>query len=148
MPNKSSNVLQVRSDIVCLLCKYSGGEDPVINTVNEYILQNINKVHIDEISAQVSTLISNEFECVMDEAMVKKHITSHVTDQRIVTQRLLRDLLDLAQQTKDHTMYYDANSDGVKIDKKMLTCYLKCVNEICGIYRTNNCTMKQIAPKE
>lgn len=118
----------------CVLCKHRGEDcDQVFQVIHDFIYSNSGLMHEKEIAKQVSDLLKNEVDIDMSVQEVRIHMHKHITDQKIVLDKLLRDLLDISALTKRSSVI-DAEA-GQQVDSKMLMLHLKTVDQITTIYR-------------
>jgi hypothetical protein len=110
----------------CVLCRYSGGSNACVNEVNQYILQNISVLDIEEIARQASETLSTVLELPCTPELIKRHIYEHTHEPKIVVNLLLRDVRHVLDDVRKSSSVVDA--DGVvTIDKNNMLVYLKTV---------------------
>jgi hypothetical protein len=110
----------------CVLCRYSGGSNACVNEVNQYILQNISVLDIEEIARQTSETLSKVLELPCTPDLIKRHIYEHTHEPKIVVNLLLRDVRHVLDDVRKSSSVVDA--DGVvTIDKNNMLVYLKTV---------------------
>lgn len=126
----------ISTDEICFLCRHARSSDPVFQAVQQYISENIHSVHIDEICRQCSVLFKDECNIDIDPVVIKTHINYHMTEQTVVMQRLLTDLLDVSKKTKRKSFVPNEDKTDYNVDTKVVACYLKSVDEICNIYKS------------
>lgn len=134
--NPQSDTVVLSTDEICFMCRNARSEDVAFAAVQQYIIENINHVHIDEICRQCSILFENECNVVVPPVVIKAHINYHMTDQTVVMQRLLTDLIDVSRKTKRKGFVNNSDNTDYEVDTKVVACYLKSVDEICNIYRS------------
>ena len=66
-----------QSNDTCILCRRTGGNDQVMDTVNAYIKENIDQMKLREIMAQIVDVLNAEEHQVTHE-QVAQHITKHM----------------------------------------------------------------------
>lgn len=126
----------LKTDQICFMCQNARSDDLAFAAVHQYIIENINHVHIDEICRQCSNLFRNECNVEVPPVLIKAHINYHMTDQTVVMQRLLTDLIDVSRKTKKKGFVNNEENTDYHVDTKVVACYLKSVDEICNIYRS------------
>ena len=116
----------------CILCRYSGGSNAMVNEVNQYISQNITTIDIDEIAKQASEMLRDmlEQECTPD--TIKLHIHEHTQEPRIVVSLLLRDIRKTVEEVRKGSSVTDETGN-VTIDKNNMLLYLKTVEVAAGL---------------
>jgi hypothetical protein len=114
----------------CDLCYYTGGSNAVFNSIPKYVNDNIDKVHIDEMCRQISTTIRVETNIQIDPAGIKRHITSHMMDRKILNCLLLKDLRRLLHTTGKLCVVRDLETNAEMIDHKTTSTYLDVVKQI------------------
>ena len=110
----------------CVLCRYSGGSNACVNEVNQYILQNISVLDLDEIAQQASDTLSSVLEIPCTREHIKRHIHEHTHEPKIVVNLLLRDLRNVLSDVRSSSRVVDADGN-VSIDKNNMLVYLKTV---------------------
>ena len=110
----------------CVLCRYSGGSNACVNEVNQYILQNISALDLDEIALQASETLSTVLELPCTPELITRHIHEHTHEPKIVVNLLLRDLRNVLSDVRSSSRVVDANGN-VSIDKNNMLVYLKTV---------------------
>jgi hypothetical protein len=126
----------VDADSICLLCRKHDDNDMVARAVKAYICNSIQDVHIDEICRQCSNLYREEAQIHVEPSVVKTHILYHMTSEQVVMHNLLVDLMDVCRRTKDKNFQDTEDGSDYTVNTKVMTCYLKCVDEIQSIYRS------------
>jgi hypothetical protein len=110
----------------CALCRYSGGSNACVNEVNQYILQNISVLDLDEIAQQASETLSSALELPCTPEHIKRHIHEHTHEPKIVVNLLLRDVRHVLEDVRNSSKLVDADGN-VSIDQKNMLVYLKTV---------------------
>ena len=110
----------------CVLCRYSGGSNACVNEVNQYILQNISVLDINEIAQQASETLSTVLELPCTPEHIKRHICEHTHEPKIVVNLLLRDVRHVIEDVRNSSRVVDAEGN-VSIDQKNMLVYLKTV---------------------
>ena len=110
----------------CVLCRYSGGSNACVNEVNQYILQNISLLDINEIAQQASETLSSVLELPCTREHIKRHIHEHTHEPKIVVNLLLRDVRSVLEDVRSSSRVVDADGN-VTIDKNNMLVYLKTV---------------------
>jgi len=110
----------------CALCRYSGGSNACVNEVNQYILQNISILDIDEIAQQASDTLASALELPCTPEHIKRHIHEHTHEPKIVVNLLLRDVRHVLEDVRNSSKVVDADGN-VSIDQKNMLVYLKTV---------------------
>ena len=121
----------------CVLCELTGAGNPVIDTINTYIIENMGRVKLREMGMQVCTQVNQIQGKHMTIEDFEDHVRNHTRHQRIVLSVLLDDLLGVASHAKDSCVSVCPESNAQYVDSKMLTAYLKTVDTIMSIYRTD-----------
>lgn len=120
----------------CPVCRYTDSGNVTIDSVNQYIVENISEVGLDEMVQQVVELLENSHPMTADE--VREHILEHITDQRVVLRNLLRDLVSISKVVKSSSVSTCEETGCTVIDPKTLSGYLKTVETITKIYSMEN----------
>jgi hypothetical protein len=107
----------------CALCRYSGGSNACVNEVNQYILQNISILDIDEIAQQASDTLASALELPCTPEHIKRHIHEHTHEPKIVVNLLLRDVRHVLEDVRNSSKVVDADGN-VSIDQKNMLVYL------------------------
>jgi len=110
----------------CVLCRYSGGSNACVNEVNQYILQNISVLDINEIAQQASDTLSSVLDLPCTPEHIKRHIHEHTHEPKIVVNLLLRDVRSALDDVRSSSRVVDAEGN-VTIDKNNMLIYLKTV---------------------
>ena len=110
----------------CVLCRYSGGSNACVNEVNQYILQNISVLDINEIAQQASETLSTVLELPCTPEHIKRHIYEHTHEPKIVVNLLLRDVRHVLEDVRNSSRVVDGDGN-VSIDQKNMLVYLKTV---------------------
>jgi hypothetical protein len=110
----------------CALCRYSGGSNACVNEVNQYIMQNISVLDLDEIAQQASETLSTALELPCTPEHIKRHIHEHTHEPKIVVNLLLRDVRHVLEDVRNSSKLVDADGN-VSIDQKNMLVYLKTV---------------------
>ena len=116
----------------CVLCRYSGGSNACVNEVNQYILQNISALDLDEIALQASETLSTVLELPCTPELIKRHIHEHTHEPKIVVNLLLRDLRNVLSDVRSSSRVVDADGN-VSIDKNNMLVYLKTVEVVASL---------------
>ena len=116
----------------CILCRYSGCSNAMVNEVTQYISQNITVLDIEEIARQASEMLSAvlEQECTPD--TIKLHIREHTQEPRIVVSLLLRDIRKTVEEVRKCSSVTD-EAGNVVVDKNNMLLYLKTVEVAAGL---------------
>jgi len=116
----------------CILCRYAGGSNAMVNEVTQYISQNITVLDIEEIARQASEMLSAvlEQECTPD--TIKLHIREHTQEPRIVVSLLLRDIRKTVEEVRKCSSVTD-EAGNVVVDKNNMLLYLKTVEVAAGL---------------
>lgn len=110
----------------CVLCRYSGGSNACVNEVNQYILQNISLLDINEIAQQASETLSSVLELPCTPEHIQRHIHEHTHEPKIVVNLLLRDVRHVLEDVRNSSRVVDGEGN-VSIDHKNMLVYLKTV---------------------
>ena len=125
----------------CLLCQQMGDEcEPIYKVIHTYIHDNSGIVHEREIAKQVTELLQDKKNINFPPERVLEHMRFHLTNQRVVLDKLLRDLIDISSITRQASIVpaadtNDNSSSANGIDKNMLQLHLKIVDQIGTLYR-------------
>jgi len=139
---------------VCVLCKYNGCGDKVGRVMEEitmYIEEKINHVHVNEMARQILIVLRDELgddieenvNQITEQSMVT-HIQTHITKPKAVLHELLQDLRVMAKTAKQASVYKCEESGQTSIDVKVFNTYLKTVDTICSICKSD---VMKTAPK-
>lgn len=126
----------------CYLCRMAHGDNEIVNKCHDYIKDSIGSVHLNEIVRQVHEVITSSGHCSMDRAKIKAHVCDHMRTQKIVLHHTLKDLTHLASVTKKccvQTVQTDEQDSkyAEHVDLKMLSAYLKIIDQVVSVYRIN-----------
>lgn len=108
-----------------------------MQAIKAWIIEASGQCDLAEIASQVSTVMTDELGMPITQEQVEKHIKEHMLDRRIVMTHIVKDLLTIANTTRDASLYLDDHMQQC-IDTKVLSVYLKTVDSITGIYRSVN----------
>ena len=120
----------------CALCELTGGDNEVAEAVNGYILENMGRVHLREMAVQVCEQINTIPGKRMTVEQFETHVRHHMRHQRVVLSMLLDDLLGVAGRARDACVVVDGETNAQHVDAKMLTAYLKTIDSISALYRS------------
>jgi len=136
----------------CVLCKYngcSGKVGRVLDEINIYIEEKINHVHVEEMARQILIVLQKEVGSEIDENLneiaesaIVNHIRNHITKPKAIFYELLQDLRGMAKTAKQASVYKCEETGQTSIDVKVFTTYLKTVDTICSICKSD--VMKNI----
>lgn len=125
---------------VCYLCRHACSEGEIkenIQTIKAWILEAAGQCDAQEIASQVARVMTDELNLPTTEEQVLTHMKDHMLDRRLVMSNIVKDLLKIANTTRDACLYVD-DAANTCIDTKVLSTYLKTVDSITGIYRSVN----------
>jgi len=120
----------------CALCELTGGDNEIAEAVNAYVLENMGRVHLREMATQVCEQINKIPGKNMTPAQFEEHVRHHMRHQRVVLSMLLDDLLGVAGRARDACVVVDSETSAQHVDAKMLTAYLKTIDSINALYRS------------
>lgn len=120
----------------CALCELTGGDNEVADAVNAYVLENMGRVHLREMAIQVCEQINTIPGKHMTPEQFEEHVRHHMRQQRVVLSMLLDDLLGVAGRARDACVVVDSDTNAQHVDAKMLTAYLKTIDSIGTLYRS------------
>lgn len=136
----------------CILCKYNGCSGKVGRVIDEitiYIEEKLNNVHVDEMARQILIVLQNELSSEIDENLdrmtesaIVNHIRNHITKPKAIFYELLQDLRGMAKTAKQASVYKCEETGQTSIDVKVFNTYLKTVDTICSICKSD--AMKNI----
>lgn len=126
----------------CVLCQQActeGVYKESMQSIKSWIIEASGQADLEEIAEQVARVLSEELDPPLPTTpeQVLTHIKEHMLDRRIVMSNIVKDLLKIANTTRDASLYVD-DSCQTCIDTKVLGTYLKTVDSITGIYRAVN----------
>lgn len=110
----------------CILCRYSGGSNAIVNEVNQYISQNISVLDLEEIAQQAAEMLSAAVEQQCTAECIKRHINEHTQEPRIIVSLLLRDIRNVVDEVRHCSRTVDEDGK-VCLDKTNMLLYLKTV---------------------
>lgn len=119
----------------CLICRHMGGEHTFINSIPEYVSENIDKVDLDEICKHISSFV-RENGMQVDAAQIRKHLTDHICDKKIIMNGIIHDLRSLMKSAMQHSVIVNEETSQSSIDHKACSLYLDTVKQIVSLYRT------------
>ena len=128
----------------CALCELTGAGIHQVEEINRYILENVNKVDINELSRQVCDEINTIEGKHMTPKQFVRHLHHHMQQQKVVMTGILQDLRLLASNTRDSCLVTCEETGNSMVDHKLLTAYLKVVDQILNVYRTDAMKERQI----
>ena len=120
---------------VCHICRLTGADDSTIDSINTYIVENIGSVQMHEMVSQICEVLDERQDLQMSREDVMHHITHHVKHQKVILNTVLNDLLRLSHVTKSASVVECPETGGSNVDNKMLSNYLKIVDQIITVYR-------------
>lgn len=123
-----------------MLCRYACSEGELkesMQSIKNYIIESSGQAEQTEIAFQVAKVMNEELNIEITEEQVLTHIRDHILDRRVVMSNIVKDLLKIANTTRDASLYVD-DALNQCIDTKVLGTYLKTVDSITGIYRSVN----------
>ena len=121
----------------CALCELTGGDNEVADAVSNYILENMGRMHLREMARQVCEQINTIPGKSMTPEQFEEHVRHHMRHQRVVLSMLLDDLLGVAGRARDACVVVDSDTNAQHVDAKMLTAYLKTIDSISSLYRSD-----------
>jgi hypothetical protein len=128
----------------CALCELTGAGIQQVEEINRYILENVNKVDINELSRQVCDEINTIEGKHMTHKQFVRHLHHHMQQQKVVMTGILQDLRLLASNTRDSCLVTCEETGNSMVDHKVMTAYLKVVDQILNVYRTDAMKERQI----
>lgn len=128
----------------CALCQLTGAGINQIEDINRYILENVNKVDVKEMSRQVCDVINTIDGKHMTHKQFVTHLQQHMQQQKVVMTGILQDLRLLASNTRDSCLVTCEETGNSMVDHKVMTAYLKVVDQILNVYRTDAMKERQI----
>ena len=108
-----------------------------MQTIKNYIIEASGQTAAEEIACQVAQEMNANMGVEITEEQVLVHMKDHMLDRRVVMSNIVKDLLKIANTTRDASLYVD-DALNTCIDTKVLGTYLKTVDSITGIYRSVN----------
>tara|TARA_B100001758_G_scaffold205885_1_gene186354 strand:+ start:10586 stop:10999 length:414 start_codon:yes stop_codon:yes gene_type:complete len=121
----------------CHICRLTGGGHDVVDGINSYIVDNVGSVQMHEIIRQVHDVLKDE-DLEMSHEDIQNHIMHHVKNQKVIMNTVLSDLLSMSHLTKKASVV-ECDETGTKmVDNKMMTIYLKIVDQIITVYRMDS----------
>lgn len=124
----------------CPMCIHACTEGELkepMAAVKAWIIEASGQADAEEIAAQVARVLSEELNLPCSQQQVLLHMREHMLDRRLVMSNIVKDLLKIADVTRDASLYVDDSAQKC-IDTKVLSTYLKTVDSITGIYRSVN----------
>ena len=120
----------------CVLCELAGSDLVEVKTSNQYIIDNIGEVSVDEICRQVCEHMADIEEITSEQ--VKEHITEHLLDQKVVLNNMIRELVSMNKVIKQTSVSTCEESGGPIVDCKAIQTYLKTCETIGKLYSLQN----------
>lgn len=120
---------------MCKLCAYTGSGHAVFDEIMEYVVNNADRVHIDEIAAQVRTALREQLEIDMTQDEVREHFLQHQCDQKVVLNHVVRDLVEIIGVAKSNCVVLSEESGMQSMDAKNTGVYLDAVKQLMSIYK-------------
>lgn len=118
----------------CKLCLYIGGTNVALNSIPEYVCENVGKVSWDTIGEQVATIMMEQTEEIITVDEVRHHFEKHAKDRRVVLDSILDDLIEVAQIAKKDSIALDEDGNRT-INPKTANVYLDTVKQIACLVR-------------
>ena len=122
----------------CHICRLTGGDDPMVDSINTYVVENFGAVQLEEMVNQIHDILSERTDFSMSKEMIEHHIKNHVRHQKVILNTVLNDLLRLSHVTKCASVVECQETGGQSVDSKMLNTYLKIVDHIITVYRMDS----------
>jgi hypothetical protein len=129
----------------CWLCEYNKEEEAI--KLSKFINDNIPHMGLAQISHAVSERL-NEVDRDGEghsPEMIAEHIKQHVLSPHVKVACMLRSLTGLLDKLEDGIICENEETGVTEIDSKNVLAYLKVVNEIMQIYKTNDCSKLMFA---
>jgi len=126
----------------CNICRFTGCGNKVIETVNSYIVENVGSVQMHEIIQQVSEIMKEE-NLEMTHEEIHMHIMHHIKSQKVIMNTVLGDLLAMSHVTKNASLVQCEVTGQQMVDNKMMSMYLKIVDQIITVYRMDGMKEKE-----
>jgi hypothetical protein len=126
----------------CFLCRFNTHKDAI--EMHQFIQEHVGTMHIDILSLEVHTELTNRKEPVMNDGgcedisleVIREHIASHTLNPVVRVGIMLRELFDLKDRAKGELHKVDANGQHMGLDPKMIESYLKIQVQILNVYRS------------
>lgn len=122
----------------CHICRLTGCGHDVIEGINSYIADNSGCVQMHEIVSQVYEVLAEDESTQMSKEDIHHHILHHIKNQKVIMNTVLSDLLAMSHVTKKASVYDCQETGAKKVDNKMMTTYLKIVDQIITVYRMDS----------
>jgi hypothetical protein len=117
----------------CKLCEYNGCGNYKFAEIMNYVSENVNEVHIDELCSQVKQSLHEHLSLTLSRQEIKKHFLYHQCDQKVILNNILRELVPLVSVARCNCVVTQENA--TIIDPKSMTMYLDTVKQVMGIYK-------------
>jgi hypothetical protein len=117
----------------CLLCKHMGGAHPVLNAIPQYVTDNVDKVSLSAMAAQISDTIAEHTEFESSPEEVERHLREHMSEKKLVMHHILQDLRVLMRTAMRNSVV--ESEEALVIDHKACALYLDTVKQVAALYR-------------
>ena len=117
----------------CKLCEYTGCGNYKFTEIMNFVHENVNEVHIDELCSQVKQSLQEHLSLTLSQKQIKTHFLYHQCDQKIILNNILRELVPLVSVARCNCVVTQENA--TTIDPKSMTMYLDTVKQVMGIYK-------------
>jgi hypothetical protein len=125
----------IEMNVECLLCKHMGGAHACINSVPQYVSDNIDKVDLAEMCKQIAASLA-EHGMAVDAESVQNHIQNHSSEKKVVLHGIMQDLRSLMKSALQHSVVINEETCQSSIDHKASALYLDTVKQVVALYRT------------
>ena len=107
----------------CKLCEYTGCGNYKFTEIMNFVSENVNEVHIDELCSQVKQSLQEHLSLTLSQKQIKTHFLYHQCDQKIILNNILRELVPLVSVARCNCVVTQENA--TTIDPKSMTMYLR-----------------------
>ena len=117
----------------CKLCEYTGCGNYKFTEIMNFVHENVNEGHIDELCSQVKQTLQEHLSLTLSHKQIKTHFLYHQCDQKIILNNILRELVPLVSVARCNCVVTQENA--TTIDPKIMTMYLDTIKQVMGIYK-------------
>ena len=117
----------------CILCEYNGNGNYKLKEIMNFVPENAQEVHIDELCSQVRQNLQEHLSISMSLEQIKTHFLHHQCDQKVILNNILRELVPLVSVARNQCLVTQENL--TIMDPKSIVIYLDTIKQVMGIYK-------------
>ena len=119
----------------CPLCEYAQTDHPILLEIMNYVTENANHVHINELCAHIQPLLRDKLKIDMSIDALHEHFIKHKCEQKVVLNNILRELVDIVGVAKSNCVVMSEETGLQSMDGKNTGVYIDAVKQIMSIYK-------------